>query len=55
MLVHYQQTGFDPFDKMIPNGFITIGNSDWYIPDNFVSYFDAAKQTTALLGRSQRF
>ena len=39
----YQQTGFDPFDKMIPNGFITISNSDWYIPDNFVSYFDFSK------------
>ena len=39
----FQQTGFDPFDKMIPNGFITISNSDWYIPDNFVSYYDYSK------------
>ena len=39
----YQQTGFDPFDKMIPNGFIVISNSEWYIPDNFVSYFDSYK------------
>jgi len=41
----YQQTGFDPFDKMIPNGFAVISNSDWYIPDNFVSYIQDDRKT----------
>ena len=41
----YQQTGFDPFSAMIPNGFTVIGNPDWYIPDNFVSYLDSDKLT----------
>tara|TARA_B100001113_G_scaffold344080_1_gene332059 strand:- start:9310 stop:10083 length:774 start_codon:yes stop_codon:yes gene_type:complete len=41
----YQQTGFDPFSSMIPNGFVVIGNPDWYIPDNFVSYINSKKQT----------
>lgn len=41
----YQQTGFDPFGAMIPNGFAVIGNPDWYIPDNFVSYIDENRKT----------
>ena len=40
----YQQTGFDPFSAMIPNGFVVIGNPDWYIPDNFVSYLDSKRK-----------
>ena len=30
---------------MIPNGFAVISNSDWYIPDNFISYMDYFKST----------
>ena len=49
----YQQTGFDPFSAMIPNGFVVIGNPDWYIPDNFISYIDENRKISVFVNNVQ--